>query len=139
MIVYKWAIYFFTLLPLLFTQTVSSAEMDLVATDTLGEHYIDPNQVHYNKKRSEVHFYVVTNEFLSGTQKLKGTSLKTQYVIYCNPTPRNFNRRRMTSFSKLWAKGKVTDSFIITTGDWTVEEPRELLISEYVCEEKRLM
>ena len=110
-----------------------------MATDPQGEHYIDPDKVHYNDIETVAYFYLITNEFIPGTQNLKGTSFTTQYVIYCHPSPRMYERWRIRSFSKLWGKGKRTDSFTLHSGSWNIEEPKELLISEYVCKEKRMM
>ena len=104
-----------------------------IADDILGMHYILPSNVRYNNRYESAKFLLLTNEYEAGTRKLSGTSLMTEYVIYCNPEPKLFNRYKITSYTQPWGKGKISDSFRLSTGDWQVEEPKEIELAKLVC------
>jgi len=107
-----------------------------VSDDVLGMHYINPKKIQYKKRYGTAEFLLLTNLYIDGTKKLSGESLITQYIIYCNPEPKFFNRYRMTSYTKLWGKGKVDDSFVVGTGSWRIEDGKEVEISEFICKDR---
>lgn len=109
-----------------------------VTDDTLGMHYINPNKIRYKKRYGIANFLLLTNEYVNGTQQLSGKSLTTQYVVYCNPKPKMFNRYRMTSYTKSWGSGEAYDSFMVGTGSWQIEDGKEVEISEFICKDSRL-
>ena len=110
-------------------------EWKYITADSLGEHYFNPKKVQYKKRYGTANFLLLTNEYVSGTKKLSGKSLLTEYVIYCNPDPKMFNRYKMTSYTKPWGKGKVYDSFMVGTGSWQIEDGKEVAISAFICKD----
>jgi hypothetical protein len=125
----------FPILLLVLASPAIAANWIYVTDDTLGMHYINPKKVQYKKRYGTAEFLLLTNLYIDGTKKLSDKSLITQYIIYCNPEPKFFNRYRMTSYTKPWGKGKVYDSFMVGTGSWQIEDGKEIEISEFVCKE----
>ena len=122
-----------------FDMICHAAEWKYITTDSLGEHYIDPTKIKFKKRYSTANFLLLTNEHVSGTQQLSGKSLLTEYIVYCKPEPKIFNRYKMTSYTKSWGKGKVYDSFMVGTGGWQIDDGKEVEISEFICKDRRLL
>jgi hypothetical protein len=129
------------LTPILFTFSPTTFAMNWteVAKDAQGIHYIDISKINYEERYETAHFKLLTNEYVNNSTKLGNTSLITEYVVYCHPQPRSYNRYKMISYQKLWGKGKVTDSFTMSKGAWNIEDAKEIAISELVCKEKRYL
>lgn len=126
-------------LAIFFSINSFAANWIYIADDALGKHYINPNKVQYKKRYGTANFLLLTNEYVSGTQQLSGKSLLTEYIVYCKPEPKIFNRYKMTSYTKPWGKGKVYDSFMVGTGGWQIEDGKEVEISEFICKDRRLL
>lgn len=109
-----------------------------VTDDISGMNYINPSNVRYNNRYESAKFLLLTNEYVAGTKNLSGTSLITDYEIYCNPSPKLFNRYKITTYTKPWGKGKISDSFRPGTGDWQIEISKEVEISEFICKDSRI-
>ena len=116
-----------------FSTSCHATEWQYITSDSLGEHYINPNKVQYKKRYGTAEFLLLTNLYKDGSKELSGQSMLTQYIVYCKPDPKIFNRYKMTSYTKPWGKGKVYDSFMVGTGGWQIEDGKEVAISEYVC------
>ena len=116
-----------------FSTSCHATEWQYITSDSLGEHYINPNKVQYKKRYGTAEFLLLTNLYKDGSKELSGQSMLTQYIVYCKPDPKIFNRYKMTSYTKPWGKGKVYDSFMVGNGGWQIEDGKEVEISEYVC------
>ena len=124
----------------LFLSTASNAaEWKYITADSVGQHYINPNKVQYKKRYGTAEFLLLTNLYKDGSQQLSGQSMLTEYIVYCKPEPKIFNRYKMTSYTKSWGKGKVYDSFLVGTGGWQIEDGKEVQISEFICKDRRLL
>jgi hypothetical protein len=112
---------------------------ELIAKDFQGEHYIDWKQLKYEERYHTATFKLLTNEYIPNTNRPANTSFITDYIIYCFPQPRVFNRYKILTFGKPWAKGKLLESFNVNISSLNIDEGKEVEISELVCKEKRFM
>lgn len=134
------AISFFSVLLLTAVSLPSFAHTWIEVTkDHQGIHYIDLRQLKYEERYHTASFKLLTNEFIPNTNRLANTSLLTDYIIYCFPQPRVFNRYKILTFGKPWAKGKLLESFNVNISSLNIDEGKEVEISELVCKEKRFM
>lgn len=121
-----------------------AADWQYVTSDVTGMHYINPSKIKYQNEFGIANFVLLTNDYESGTQNLSGKSTLTQYILYCKANPevfegrKLFDRRKMTSYTKLWGKGRASGSLIVATGSWVIEDGKEVEISEFVCKNGRL-
>ena len=122
-----------------FDATCHASGWKYITTDVWGQHYINLNKVQYKKRYGTANFLLLTNEYVSGTQQLSGKSLITEYIVYCKPEPKIFNRYKMISYTKTWGKGKVYDSFMVGTGSWQIEDGKEVAISAFICKDGLLL